>query len=202
MAVSKDMNELTIKEVAQLAGVTVRKVEKSCEEGVVHKRKRLGSLIRRSVYCVPVEAVAYNATLSRCTNIAPNKIVKKRLWNILRSSGRIDSSLGVADLGDGLLLNLETIAGAEWVKALRYVSLRNENLVSDPSILGGEPVIRGTRITCRSVKGRIDAGDTIEDLVEECNGDIPTEVFEAALTYANSHPVRGRPELGKPWRET
>ena len=46
MAVSKDMNELTIKEVAQLAGVTVRKVEKSCEEGVVHKRKRLGSLIR------------------------------------------------------------------------------------------------------------------------------------------------------------
>lgn len=54
MAASKDMNELTMKEVAHLAGVTLRKVEKSCEEGVVRKRKRPGSLVQRSVYYVPV----------------------------------------------------------------------------------------------------------------------------------------------------
>lgn len=106
----------------------------------------------------------------------------------------------MADLGDGILLNLDALAGKEWADAKRYLAARNDCLASDPSIFGGEPVIKGTRITCRSIKGRIDAGETIEDLVEDYDGHIPGAVFEAALTYANSHPVRGRPESGKPWR--
>ena len=83
----------------------------------------------------------------------------------------------------------------------RYVFSGDEWLVTDSFILGGEPIIKGTRMTCRSVKGRVDAGDTIEDLVVECGGTIPREAFDSALTYANYHQVRVSPETGKPWRE-
>jgi|GEM_PF-6892514 Uncharacterized conserved protein len=72
--------------------------------------------------------------------------------------------------------------------------------MSDLEILGGEPIIKGTRTTCRFLKARVDAGDTIDDLVEDYDGEIPKEVFEVALTYANSHSARGRPREGKSWR--
>jgi uncharacterized protein (DUF433 family) len=80
------------------------------------------------------------------------------------------------------------------------LAAKNKYLTSDPEILGGEPIIKGTRTTCRSVKGRVDAGDTLDDLVEDYDCEVPKEVFEVALTYANSNPVRGRPGAGKPWR--
>lgn len=200
MAASAYIDELTVNEAAHLAGVSVRKIEKSCEEGIVHKKKHMGYLVKREVFHVPAEIVVYTAALKNCLNIAPNKTVKKRLWRFIRASRKPQGSIGVADLGEGLLLNLDTIAGNEWSYARLYMASRNKHLTSDPKIFGGEPIIRGTRITCRSVKGRIEAGDTLDDLVEDCGGEISREVFEVALTYASSHPARGRPTAGKPWR--
>ncbi len=60
-------------------------------------------------------------------------------------------------------------------------------LESRADILGGEPVIKGTRITCRSVLGRIEDGDTIDDLCAEYDS-IPRAAFEAAIRYARTHP--------------
>lgn len=106
----------------------------------------------------------------------------------------------MADLGDGLLLNLETIAGKEWSLARSSMAARNKYLTSDSEILGGHPMIKETRITCRSMKGCVDASDMLDNFVEDYDGEIPKEVFEVALIYASSHPVRGRPGAGKPWR--
>lgn len=56
-------------------------------------------------------------------------------------------------------------------------------------ISGGEPVIRKTRITCRSILGRVDGGDTIEEICDEYRT-IPREAFEAALAYARMNPQK------------
>ena len=48
-----------------------------------------------------------------------------------------------------------------------------------------------------SVLGRVDHGDTVEELLED-NPDLSREAIEAALTYARSHPFIGRPG-GRPW---
>lgn len=200
MAASAYIDNLTVNEAAHLAGVSVRKVEKSCEEGIVNKKKCAGHLGKRAVFHVPPETVVYTVALKNCANISPNKTFKKRLWRFLREAHRLEGAFGVADLGEGLLLNLDAIAGTEWSFARSYMAAKNKYLTSDPAILSGEPIIKGTRITCRSVKGRVDAGDTLDDLVEDYDHEIPKEVFEVALTYANSHPVRGRPRAGKPWR--
>ncbi|MFT5469396.1 MAG: hypothetical protein ACI8UO_004517 [Verrucomicrobiales bacterium] len=39
-------------------------------------------------------------------------------------------------------------------------------VVRDPSILGGEPVFRGTRVPVESLFQHLEAGDTIEDFLE------------------------------------
>lgn len=147
-----------------------------------------------------VSKSVYSVALKNCANISPNKTFKKRLWLFLRTSRRLEGAFGVADLGEGLLLNLDAIAGIEWSHTLSYLVAKNKYLTSEPEFLGGEPIIKGTRITCRSVKGRVDAGEALYDLVKDYDGEIPKEVFEVALTYANSHPVRGRLRAGKPWR--
>lgn len=68
---------------------------------------------------------------------------------------------------------------------MRYIEI-------DPEIRGGEPVIRGTRITVYGVAQRIADGDTIEALLEEYPY-MPREAFEQALLYAGTKSRRRRP---------
>ena len=42
MAATAHIEDLTVNEVAHLEGVSFCKVEKSCEEGIVHKKKYTG----------------------------------------------------------------------------------------------------------------------------------------------------------------
>ena len=73
----------------------------------------------------------------------------------------------------------------------------NAFIVVDEEIKGGTPVIRGTRLTVYAVLGRIDHGETIDDVLAD-NPDLTREALEAAIIYARSHPLVGRPG-GRPW---
>jgi uncharacterized protein (DUF433 family) len=68
------------------------------------------------------------------------------------------------------------------------------------SLMGGTSVIRRTRITCYSVLGRIEYGETIEDVLAD-NPDVSRKVTKAAVIYARTHPVMGRP-VDHTWKET
>jgi uncharacterized protein (DUF433 family) len=72
-------------------------------------------------------------------------------------------------------------------------------IVSDPDIMGGTPVIRGTRITAQAILGRIEAGDTIADILDGYPY-LDQETVEAAALFAKANPPRGRPagELSRP----
>ena len=73
----------------------------------------------------------------------------------------------------------------------------NTFIVVDEEIKGGTPVIRGTRMTVYAVLGRVDHGETIDDILAD-NPDLTREALEAAIIYARSHPLVGRPG-GRPW---
>ncbi|MBL9188048.1 MAG: DUF433 domain-containing protein [Opitutaceae bacterium] len=56
-------------------------------------------------------------------------------------------------------------------------------IVRDPAICGGEPVVRGTRVTVRTVLASLAEGATVEELV----GDFPTltpEAVRAIIAFA------------------
>ena len=79
----------------------------------------------------------------------------------------------------------------------RYLRARNDWITADEAILGSTPVIRRTRVTVYSVQGRVEHGETIEDVLKD-NPDLPREAVEAAVIFARAHPLRGRPS-GRPW---
>lgn len=188
---------LTIKEAADLSGVSVRSIEKAAEEGVITKRLLQGSLRSVRAAHVPVHVVAYASVLKHARGFHMDISTKKRLFRCILDFG---DTLGTFEPVPGVRLAVDKLASAEWIRAMSYVAARRTYLESRNDILGGEPVIKGTRITCRSVLGRVEGGDSLDDLTEDYVT-IPRAAFEAAITYARANPPRGRPASGKPWRQ-
>ena len=100
----------------------------------------------------------------------------------------------------GITIDLERLAADTLRNALQYREARDRYIASDPDILGGTPVIAGTRLTVYAVLGRLQDGDGIDELAEDYP-ELSREAFTAAELYARAHPLRGRPS-GRPWRNT
>ena len=102
------------------------------------------------------------------------------------------------EFAPGARLEVGRLAGEPLRAALAYRDARDRHVVCDPDILGGTPVIRGTRVSVHSVRVRLEAGEPVEELMEDYPA-VPREAFGAAALYARTHPLRGRPG-GRPWR--
>lgn len=188
--------DLTPREVAELAGAPKRAVEKAIEEGLLPVRSgrpRAGGRPRR---LLPPEAVAYVAVLRRL-GLALPPAYKRALLAALRRLRPDEARSARVRLGEAVELDLGRLLGDLMERVARYRAARDAHIACDPEILGGTPVIRGTRMTVYSVLGRVEHGDSIDAILEE-NPDLSREALEAAVTYARAHPPLGRPG-GRPW---
>ena len=61
----------------------------------------------------------------------------------------------------------------------------NRHIVADPSVMGGKPVIRGTRISVESILERVAAGEGVDQIILE-HPYISADQVRAALEYAAS----------------
>jgi uncharacterized protein (DUF433 family) len=59
----------------------------------------------------------------------------------------------------------------------------HEMIVSDPNIMMGKPVIRGTRITVESIVERLGAGESVEAIVS-AHPRLTREAVLAAVSFA------------------
>jgi uncharacterized protein (DUF433 family) len=66
---------------------------------------------------------------------------------------------------------------------------------SSPEILGGTPVIRGTRIPVYDVAASATSGISTERILAAYPG-LDAEKIELATTFAQAYPPRGRPRAG------
>ena len=69
----------------------------------------------------------------------------------------------------------------------RLNALAKIYLEIDPEVMGGEPVIRGTRMPVRGLARIIEAGGTTEQLVEDFPS-VPVEAHEFAVAWAAANP--------------
>jgi len=190
--------ELTINEAAHLAGVSTKLIEKSVESGILRAEKVPDEMTRRLTRRLPLAAVPFLSAINDewLRHLPVER--KRRIWTMVsRSRLAAEAKLSEVRLNDTITLDLESMAGARTRLAYAYRAARDAHLVSDEATLGGTPVIRGTRLTVYAVLGRLESGDSIEDLREDYP-DIPEAAFHAAATYARTHPLRGRP-AGRPW---
>lgn len=87
----------------------------------------------------------------------------------------------------------------EVVEKLGQVERANAFVISDPDVRGGEPVVRGTRITVAMLADLSRQGASREELLEDYPA-LTEESLDAALLFAKLYPRRGRPRRA-PFRD-
>lgn len=94
------------------------------------------------------------------------------------------------DLG-AVSVNLEgsIVRMANRLKKIHHV---HETVISDPEILGGVPVIRGSRLPIENLLASVDDGVPFE-IIQDDYPFLTAEMIEHARLYQQTHPRRGRP---------
>ena len=192
---------LTVKETACLAEVTPRTVEKAIENRVLFVTQRKPRRPGGAQRFLPPLAVVYLAAL-RASDLTDLPLQKKKLfWRGLKelatSKSGLDAQLKPVSIGRGVVVKVDEIAANEFASAVNYIDGKRKYVVEDPDILGGTPVISGTRMNVYSVLARINEGETLREIHED-NPDISLEALQTAEIYARANPVLGRPKA-QPW---
>src|SRR5215470_2281362 len=188
---------LTPREVAELSGVPKRVIEKAIEERVLPVRFRAPrGAFRHTRRMLPTHAVAYAALITKL-DLKLTTTHKKRLLNKLANLKPGEIRTARVELAPAVEVDVGRLVGDIMDRAERYREARDASIIIDEAIKGGTPVIRGTRMTVYSVLGRIEHGETVDDVLTD-NPDVSREAIEAAITFARTHPLMGRPG-GRPW---
>jgi uncharacterized protein (DUF433 family) len=83
--------------------------------------------------------------------------------------------------------------------SLRDLRRARRMVVSDPEVLGGDPVFRGTRVPVHMIAELIAQGSAPTELIESYPR-LSVEMIRLAPVYAAAYPLRGRPR-NQPWRD-
>jgi uncharacterized protein (DUF433 family) len=184
----------TAREVAALADVPVRAVDKAIEEKVLLGIRRPGAGGRRML---PLHAVPYAAIVARLP-ITLSLATKRNLARTLGGlpAGRMTTE--PMEIAPAVTVDIPALVGRDLAeRAARYGQSRDDHIELNPDVMGGTPVLRGTRMTVYAVLGRIDGGDSVDDILAD-NPHLTREAVETAALYARTHPFVGRPG-GRPW---
>jgi len=87
----------------------------------------------------------------------------------------------------------------ELATSIRALRRARQLVLSDPEIMGGEPVFRGTRVPVHMIATLLEQGSTEAELLEGYPR-LTAEMIRAAPIYAAAYPLRGRPR-SQPWRD-
>ena len=194
--------DLTIRETAALSGVPRTTIEKALEARVLRTIAAPARFRGGAMRYLPMRAVVYFRSL-KAANLTDLPLCHKRaIWTRLvqLEPMRLELEpmrLDTIEFTPGATLDLKRLAADSLRDAERYREARDRYITSDADILGGTPVIAGTRLTVYAVLGRLQDGDVADDLAEDYP-EVSREAFEAAELYAKAHPPRGRPS-GRPW---
>jgi len=79
---------------------------------------------------------------------------------------------------------------------IERLAAAREIVISDPDVLGGTPVVRGTRVPVHDVAAAVAAGLPV-DRILAAYPSLDTDKVELAAIYAEANPVRGRPRASE-----
>jgi uncharacterized protein (DUF433 family) len=124
--------------------------------------------------------------------IAPE--LRREAIDALTASGR-----NVVSIEGGLLKIDLREPRRELAASLRALRRVQRLVVSDPDIMGGDPVFRGTRVPVHMIAELV-AQDIAEAELLESYPRLTAEMIQLAPIYAVAYPLRGRPRK-QPWRD-
>jgi uncharacterized protein (DUF433 family) len=120
--------------------------------------------------------------------------LRRKVFDALATSPRNRVSL------DGGFLTIDLREPRrELAASLRQLRRARAVVISDPDILGGDPVFRGTRIPVHLIATLLAQGSTETELLEAYPR-LTAEMARLAPIYASAYPLRGRPRR-QPWHD-
>jgi uncharacterized protein (DUF433 family) len=186
---------LTPNEAAVVAGVTLRDVNRVIDERILPERFYSVADGRR-VHLAACPLVGFYVRAARALTAA------ERLTLIGRFSERITAPLlarpfeGWAEADwrvddDFLSVSLSPFVADAHARGARLSAAR-ARVIEDPAILGGAPVVKGTRVPVHDLAASVAAGLARERILA-AYPDLDGEALDLAVLYAEAHPARGRP---------
>ena len=109
------------------------------------------------------------------------------------------SSSKILSLDDGLLKIDLREPRRELAMSLRQLQRARHLVVSDPDILGGDPVFRGTRVPVHLIAAQVAKGEA-EAALLAAYPRLTAEMIQLASIYSGAYPQRGRPRK-QPWQD-
>jgi uncharacterized protein (DUF433 family) len=170
------------REAAVLAGVPLQRIQNALTVGRLGPRRPTLDG-RRRVDLAALLAFALGERLGKI------KVEPSLLYDRLRKVGIPRRPLA---LTDSVTVDAPHLLGSVVRNLVLYREATDWIVVSDRVILGGVPVIRGTRIPARTIHGRVKSGEP----AAEVRADYPyltRRQIDAAVLYVEANPPRGRP---------
>jgi uncharacterized protein (DUF433 family) len=179
---------LTRREAAEIGRVPLGAIDKAIEQGVLRPRRAAGKPLFLA------HEVGLLVLLRQIEVQLPLRAKRRlRAWLADRGAEAVGSEF---ELSTALRVAMTEDVARAIERADEYVRLRDRYIKRDPAIMGGEPVIRGTRIPVRTVAGLIEQGESREVMREDFP-QVPEEAYAVAVLWTHANPRRGRP--ARPW---
>ena len=151
----------------------------------------------RSTACILIDFYFHSAkSLTSEKRMLAITVVSSRLdkFKALSWTTLLEKDWTVRD--DFLIINLFPFVRRTKERMDRLLAAR-DLIVTDPEILGGVPVIRGTRIPAHDIAESVAAGIPNDRILTSYPA-LDVEKIELAKIYADANPPRGRPRSEPP----
>jgi uncharacterized protein (DUF433 family) len=179
---------LTRREAAEIGRVPLNAIDKAIEQGVVKPKRKQGKPL------LPAHEVALLVLLRQIDVALPTKAKQHlRKWLAGAQAQAVGSELA---LSEALRVAMTEDVAQTIERAESYARLRDCYVERNPAVMGGEPVIAGTRVPVRTIASLIEMGEKPEVLREDYP-QVPEEAYPVAVLWAHANPRRGRPV--RPW---
>jgi uncharacterized protein (DUF433 family) len=120
--------------------------------------------------------------------------LRRRVFDALSDTPRNEISL------EGGLIKIDLREPRrELAASMRDLRRARRLVVSDPEILGGDPVLRGTRVPVHLIAELVAQGSKLAELIEGYPR-LTADMIRLAPVYAAAYPLRG-PRRKQPWRD-
>jgi len=173
-------------QVAAVTGLPLAAIHKAIDSRLIRPHStRSGATIRR---LLTKEQMIFLQLEAEGLRLLPLK-TRREIAELIRQSPKMDR----LPVGDGTALRIEVRPARRKVESqLKQLSRIENMVVSDPDIMRGTPVFKGSRIPVDLVADMLAQGATADEILEGYPS-LDREKIAIAPLYMRAFPRRGRP---------
>jgi len=186
-----ETREYTPLQASVLANLPLPAVHKLIERRLIRPRRlRAGRSVHRMLNVQQVLYLRLEAEGLRLLPVSARRAIAKQI--------ELSPGIDVVNLGDGsaLVIQVKSVR-QELDEDLKRLERAAEMAVSDPEVMHGTPVYRGTRIPVGLIADMVTQGTKMKEILEGYPA-LDRAKVELAPLYVQAFPRRGRP-ANRPW---